>query len=205
MPRRAQQPEAFTLIELLIVVAIIAILAAIAVPNLLQARARALVGREMADLRTLATALEAYAVDHNVYPPHGERLASGVFYVPAARAGLGTIEFVPDWPLTTPIAYLTEVPDDPFLSGEETPPLRRYGYVQSRLMHDILMGRGLVSSAVNIEPRYGGWRLYAAGPDGDKGDAKLSILYDPTNGTISDGDLVRTQKNPVETRSEDER
>src|SRR5690606_13569858 len=63
----------FTLIELLIVVAIIAILAAIAVPNFLEAQVRSKVSRTKADMRTVATALEAYAVDSNHYPPdfHG--------------------------------------------------------------------------------------------------------------------------------------
>jgi type II secretion system protein G len=61
--------SAFTLIELLIVVAIIAILAAIAVPNFLEAQVRAKVSRANNDMRALATALEVYHVDHNTYPP----------------------------------------------------------------------------------------------------------------------------------------
>ena len=60
--------HAFTLIELLIVVAIIAILAAIAVPNFLEAQTRAKVTRCKSDMRTIATALEAYFVDWNRYP-----------------------------------------------------------------------------------------------------------------------------------------
>ena len=55
----------FTLIELLIVVAIIAILAAIAVPNFLEAQTRAKITRVKSDLRTLATGVESYMVDHN--------------------------------------------------------------------------------------------------------------------------------------------
>src|SRR6059058_569753 len=60
--------KGFTLIELLIVVAIIAILAAIAVPNFLEAQTRAKVSRVRADARTVATAIESYAVDNNKYP-----------------------------------------------------------------------------------------------------------------------------------------
>lgn len=58
----------FTLIELLIVIAIIGILAAIAIPNLLNAVQRGKQKRSMSDMRTMATAVEAYAVDNNVYP-----------------------------------------------------------------------------------------------------------------------------------------
>jgi general secretion pathway protein G len=58
----------FTLIELLIVVAIIGIIAAIAIPNLLNAINRGRQKRTMADIRTIGTAIEAYAVDHASYP-----------------------------------------------------------------------------------------------------------------------------------------
>ena len=64
---------AFTLIELLIVVAIIGILAAIAIPNFLEARVRAKVASVRSDMRTLGMAAEMYAADHNEYPPHREQ------------------------------------------------------------------------------------------------------------------------------------
>lgn len=52
-----------------VVVAIIGILAAIAIPNMLTAMQRARQKRTMADMRTLGTAAEAFAVDNNdVYP-----------------------------------------------------------------------------------------------------------------------------------------
>ncbi|HEU4401545.1 MAG TPA: type II secretion system protein GspG [Candidatus Polarisedimenticolia bacterium] len=58
----------FTLIELLIVVAIIGIIAAVAIPNLLNAVDKGKQKRTMSDLRTISTAVEAYAVDTSCYP-----------------------------------------------------------------------------------------------------------------------------------------
>jgi type II secretion system protein G len=58
----------FTLIELLIVVAIIGIIAAVAIPNLLNAMDKAKQKRTMSDVRTISTAVEAYAVDTAAYP-----------------------------------------------------------------------------------------------------------------------------------------
>ena len=60
--------KGFTLIELLIVVAIIGIIAAIAIPNLLNAIDRGKQKRTMADLRSIGTAVESYAIDNNYYP-----------------------------------------------------------------------------------------------------------------------------------------
>ncbi len=103
--------RAFTLIELLIVVAIIAILAAIAVPNFLEAQTRSKVARAKADLRTLALGLESYAVDNTNYP-YSESINSSIWLAPggfpkanpAMRCG----------GVTSPIAYLTSVPVDVF-------------------------------------------------------------------------------------------
>ncbi|MEO8378801.1 MAG: type II secretion system protein [Acidobacteriota bacterium] len=52
----------------LVLLAIVGILAAIAIPNFLTAMQRSRQKRTMADLRTVATALEAYATDKNEYP-----------------------------------------------------------------------------------------------------------------------------------------
>ena len=60
--------KGFTLIELLIVVAIIGIIAAIAIPNLLNAIDRGKQKRTMADIRSIGTAVEQYAIDNNYYP-----------------------------------------------------------------------------------------------------------------------------------------
>src|SRR5258708_6474882 len=52
----------------LFVVAIVGILAAIAIPNLLMAMQRSKQKRTMADIRSVATAVEAYASEKNGYP-----------------------------------------------------------------------------------------------------------------------------------------
>ncbi len=86
-----KRTKAFTLIELLIVVAIIGILAAIAVPNFLNAQTRAKLARCKSDLRSIAMAAEQYFLDVNDYPP------SHMI-----------------WMLSTPVPYIANIPKDVF-------------------------------------------------------------------------------------------
>ena len=55
----------FTLVEIMIVVAIIALLAAIAVPNFLRARKRSQATRILEDLRIVDSAIDQYAIENN--------------------------------------------------------------------------------------------------------------------------------------------
>jgi prepilin-type N-terminal cleavage/methylation domain-containing protein len=55
----------FTLVEIMIVVAIIALLASIAVPNFLRARKRGEASRILEDLRQLDSATDEYAIENN--------------------------------------------------------------------------------------------------------------------------------------------
>ena len=66
-----RKSQGFTVVELVIAIAIIGILAAIAIPNLLTAMQRAKQKRTMADIRTVATALDAYGTEHEreEFPP----------------------------------------------------------------------------------------------------------------------------------------
>jgi prepilin-type N-terminal cleavage/methylation domain-containing protein len=193
---RVRPRRAFTLIELLIVVAIIAILAAIAVPNFLEAQVRAKTSRMRAGMRTAATALEAYAVDHNRYP-----------YERDARLFPASV--------TTPVAYLTSLPLDVFrvnaISERDVPYERRtIGYFRflpraEESRAEVMQWRGsdadYESDDLTLE-RFGPWAVSSFGPDqdwdkiwgGETYRDPILTFYDPSNGTISNGDLSRSQK-----------
>jgi prepilin-type N-terminal cleavage/methylation domain-containing protein len=65
---RQSRTKGFTLIELLIVVTIIALLSAIAIPNLLSAQRKTRYSRAASDAKTATTQAVVYAIDRNVYP-----------------------------------------------------------------------------------------------------------------------------------------
>lgn len=99
--------RAFTLIELLIVVAIIGILAAIAVPNFIGAMTKAQVSRAMADMATIGNAAEMYSLDQGRVPiGYSEGMALGLWN--SNSRGDSYNRF------TTPVAYLGSIPFDPF-------------------------------------------------------------------------------------------
>jgi type II secretion system protein G len=208
----AAQTKAFTLIELLIVVAIIAILAAIAVPNFLEAQTRAKVSRVRADMRSLSTAMEAYAVDNNRYPIPSD--TDGNFIPDPVTATLvNPFETRVPILITTPIAYISSRPDDPFAQGrafenrlyhtvireyvnirDQNAPAFNWAFIYTRFFRQ-LTGR---PAPQPIEYFFVSW-----GPD-RKHDADVphvvapvgphvhgrAAVYDPTNGTISGGDII---------------
>lgn len=66
----------FTLVEVMIVVAIIALLAAIAIPNLIRARVTANDSAAKASLKAISTSMESYYAVNNSYPPDTTALLS---------------------------------------------------------------------------------------------------------------------------------
>jgi general secretion pathway protein G len=62
----------YTLIELLIVVAIIGLMAAIAIPNLINALQRSRQKRTMADMRAISEAVEMYHQDLSFFPIYAD-------------------------------------------------------------------------------------------------------------------------------------
>ncbi|MDK2972804.1 MAG: hypothetical protein PWP23_2559 [Candidatus Sumerlaeota bacterium] len=188
-----QRTGAFTLIELLIVVSIISILASIAVPNFLEAQTRAKVARVKADMRSVATALEAYAVDNNKYPPRKPARTTAFRVIGDANTRAEDLARI-----TTPIQYMTKVPIDIF-ENRLAPPNNLFDYWDSVILD------GIAGDYTGTPP----WCLVSIGPDGEMGmfaqwgnlpyqSANLAGYrsdYDPTNGTISDGNIYRGPSN----------
>ena len=192
--------KAFTLIELLIVVAIIAILAAIAVPNFLEAQVRSKVSRSQADMRSIALAMESYKIDTNKYIPYS--FANGSPMKWHARLNR----------LSTPIAYLSSVPDDPFAKDTQfIDPVNWDYHHEAYLTHPLSSKSGAPNwgntFAINDARKRGQqWSLHGRGPNRifdayyvdhphpatqkelGKG---ANVTYDPSNGTQSLGDLDR--------------
>lgn len=199
--------RAFTLIELLIVVAIIAILAAIAVPNFLEAQTRAKVSRVKSDMRSIATALESYCVDNNKYPPNDENASTldenGVNNLggsPFTKIGGGYMAYAGR--ITTPIAYMTSVPKDIFdyrsPAWAATFTSDTFGWDLFEYWADYEPPFPPVtdppSTFNQLFPGVNKWLLWSWGPDRDPNqgpDFGLNTIYDPTNGTISRGNIYR--------------
>jgi prepilin-type N-terminal cleavage/methylation domain-containing protein len=71
-----KQKKGFTLIELMIVIAIIGILAAIAIPQFAAYRVRGFNATAQSDLRNMITAQEAYFADKQIYVAPGDEAGS---------------------------------------------------------------------------------------------------------------------------------
>jgi type IV pilus assembly protein PilA len=80
LSKMMKKNEGFTLIELMIVIAIIGILAAIAIPQFSAYRKRSYNAAAEADLRNAATAQEAYFVDFSSYATDPVSKISGATY-----------------------------------------------------------------------------------------------------------------------------
>lgn len=201
--RRASRNPAFTLIELLIVVAIIAILAAIAVPNFLEAQTRAKVSRSVSDMRSLATAIESYYVDNNEYPPGNIEVnnPSNGTLVPEYALILPRVARL--IPLTTPLSYISSIPLDPFVIKTEPDPASQvyaYWHPAHADAHRIGGAFGtpnLFDDVPGQAENYGAYVFTSSGPDGiveapeHQDVGAILNLYDPTNGSVSVGEIWR--------------
>lgn len=186
LSRKKRGARAFTLIELLIVIAIILILIAIALPNFLEAQVRAKVTKSMSELRSVGIAMQSYYLDWDVYPYESED-DCGHIIATRDRCGLS-------W-LTSPVAYMTVIPPDSFRSDDN----ERWFEVGIKQADPFKLGQGRLLLAAAT------WAMWTTGPDGQdtelvSGNADGNVTwenkldgsadrYSATNGTKSIGDI----------------
>jgi prepilin-type N-terminal cleavage/methylation domain-containing protein len=120
--------DAFTLVEIMIVVAIIALLAAIAVPGFMRARKRSQASRVINDLRLIDNALDMYAIENNKSTGNPVNVADWTKYMKAGTNlyvtgkdilgnpyGIQAVDDIPAVPTATKNA-LSDVCNDLFWS-----------------------------------------------------------------------------------------
>lgn len=211
----AHTHRAFTLVELLVTIAIISILAVIAVSNFMEATIRSRVSRAMNDLRVASQVLELYRVDHGDYPPHrglgigefGEKEDVHVLdgHGEPRSFGFRTLSLR----LSTPIAYISSAAiEDPFKRGAIDTSGRSYAsgdptdmaLIHHNIHQFAILQRSPGFFVDDFTEDYGYWRIVSLGPAGEYGGfgtSDLGWLYDPTNGVRSRGMIVRTQMDVV--------
>jgi general secretion pathway protein G len=99
--RRVSAQGGFTLIEIMVVVLILGLLAALVVPKIVGRTDEARVTRAKADIKAIESALNLFKIDNGFYPNTGEGLQALVSAPPRARK----------W---NPDGYLDKIPVDPW-------------------------------------------------------------------------------------------
>lgn len=193
MIKRAER--AFTLIELLIVVAIISILALIVYTNFSAAIVRTKVARSQADIRSLTTTLESYRSDWNYALPPTVQIQPGTrIYIEPMH--LSRVHY-----LTTPVNYLGGVdPNSPFSN------FHGYYFYNWTALAELNNQKAVTFYWNNINnPERALWMFSTIGPNsieypyvqvpmegGDvAGRALVFLDYNPTNGIFSPGIIQR--------------
>lgn len=208
--------RAFTLIELLIVIAIILILIAIALPNFLEAQVRAKVTNATGEMRSIKIALVSYGVDRPFYP--SDIMEQGISIPGPSHSWTRSIL---GWKqLTTPTAYMKTLPQDRFMYDENWTPSRQaeqyYRYLAAGWRCGVAgvpvkkgkclvpaSAKGKISFTTPYDPDatfIGSFTILSDGPDRTWNFGEWVLhreyfkskdrLYSPTNGTASPGDLV---------------
>lgn len=200
----------FTLLELLIVIAIILILIAIALPNFLEAQIRAKVTNARAEMRNIAPAIQSYVTDWKRYPPDGFELPSVSGFFPEENPRIWS-------QLTTPNQYFHSIPVDEFhvaisdsQGNTRSEKNQTYRYYAAHWRCLALGGSPTPRQEACNNPQNpkgwdsefeGKWIIYSPGPDTEHSFGEWSMhqgniaagqpyMYTPTNGTKSKGDLV---------------
>ena len=215
--RAVRKPEghAFTLIELLIVIAIIAILALIAVPNFLEAQTRAKISRVMADQRTISVAVEAYAVDWGRVPiGWRECIKWSPVFMGIANDGDNRSASIYSR-MTTPVSFISSIPINPFADHPTIGKTGNMNQTRSYIYHSVSaqtaqgvdMGAPYEDAAAvgvtfllyskgpsrrySVDPSQGADSI-RAGARIESANAYPDLIYDASNGTLSFGYMIRT-------------
>ncbi|MBN1475983.1 hypothetical protein JXA47_04445, partial [Candidatus Sumerlaeota bacterium] len=156
------------------------------------------VSRAKADMRSIATALEAYRIDWNWYPICGSRIDM----IAGQTVDTAHLNFT----LSTPTSYLTSVNIyDPFNV--------HYMHIWDRTFRYLNIDETYGPTHSTAGPEYygayqlvfGKWLLSSDGPDQAQGPRTAdngtppglwwaAEIYDATNGTVSGGDIHRSQR-----------
>jgi prepilin-type N-terminal cleavage/methylation domain-containing protein len=191
--------KGFTLMEVAIIVVIVSILTAIAIPQFRTAEIKSKVSVVYGQLNVISNALEAYYTDNFAYPstPYSEPSVPDK----AEDGNTSRTSYYTLRPLTTPISYLARIPEDPFADNKIGATFddgyRRFGRVNAGYGYRHAKGSQFLTFPYYKEYDQD-WVLSSVGPDRDydiwgTGPDNL-VFYDPTNGIDSNGDIVRLQR-----------
>lgn len=215
--------RAFTLIELLIVIAIILILIAIALPNFLEAQVRAKVTKAAGDMRALGQAVESFRIDHSFLlidmwddntPIGAEYLLTTPPFKDIADPSPNTrLMFDVMAPLTSPVQYIGEIPQDPLLHDPPKDFARSTNWISRTDTYTYFDRDPRIPDTRWTDDHnlaffwpnyhtYGDYRLsdgefgfMGSGPDykvnqSQSRETPRGMPYSPTNGTKSNGQLI---------------
>lgn len=118
-PKR-RKDSGVTLIEMMVVLVIIGIVAALVVPNVIGRPDEARAAVASADLRTIAASLEMYRLDNRVYPSSAQGLSAlierpTVSPVPANWMNGGYLPNLPEDPWGIPYVYSSPAESGPYM------------------------------------------------------------------------------------------